>query len=345
MGWVSYLSGLTRKRREASGWAIALVLFATSVAARLALGRLLAGVPFLTFYPAIIVTTLICGWRQGVLVLGLSGIGAWYFFLRSPWSIALSGPEIVVSLLIFLLLGSFDVALIALLAEAVRRLQVSVQMQEDLLRELRHRVGNNMQLVASMLRLARRDIKDPAALDVLEQAAARITSMELLHRRLHDISTCTGALELVLRDILTNRFRGMPVEVQLDICPQPMSLHQITAIVLLVTEAATDAGKHAFCPDQRGHFEVVLREQPGGRFLLTVRQHRPWIGAVPVEVPSGQRLGMHIIQALAGQLGGRLEIGSGPGPTLAVEFAQEHTEDELKSLRNVATSAPLAQST
>jgi two-component sensor histidine kinase len=345
MGWVSHPSGLTRKRRGAWGWAIAPVMFATSVVARLALGKLLAGVPFLTFYPAIMVTTLICGWRQGVLVLGLSGFAAWYFFLPPLWSFALSGPESVVSLLSFLVLGSFDVAMIALLVEAIRGLQVSVQTQENLLRELRHRVGNNMQLVASMLRLARRDIQDPTASDVLEQAAARVTSMELLHRRLHDISTCTGALELVLRDILSDRFRGMPVEVRLDICPEPMSLHQMTAIVLLVTEAATNAAKHAFCPDQRGYFRVELREQPGGRFLLTVRHHGPRIGAVPVEAPAGQRLGMHIIQALAGQLGGRLEVGSGPGPTLMVEFAQAHREGALRSLRNVAMYAPSAQAT
>jgi two-component sensor histidine kinase len=105
----------------------------------------------------------------------------------------------------------------------------------------------------------------------------------------------------------------------------------MTAIVMLVTEAATDAAKHAFCPDQKGRFEVGLREQPGGRFLLTVDHHAPRIGAVPVEAPAGQRLGMHIIQALAGQLGGRLEVGSGPGPTLVVEFAQAHSDQPPSS--------------
>jgi two-component system, sensor histidine kinase PdtaS len=169
--------------------------------------------------------------------------------------------------------------------------------------------------------------------------------MALLHRRLHDISACTGALEMVLRDILADRFSCMPVEVRLNICRAPISLHQMTAIVMLVTEAATDAAKHAFCPDQRGHFGVELREQPGGRFLLTVRHHGPRIGAVPVEAPAGQRLGMHIIQALAGQLGGRLEVGSGPGPTLVVEFALAHSEGAFRSLRNVAMYAPSAQAT
>jgi two-component sensor histidine kinase len=259
--------------------------------------------------------------------------------------LAFSGPESVVPLLSFLLVGSFDVALIALLAEAVRRLQASVQTQEDLLRELRHRVGNNMQLVASMLRLARRDVQDPAASDVLEQAADRITSMALLHRRLHDISACTGALEMVLRDILADRFSCMPVEVRLNICRAPISLHQMTAIVMLVTEAATNVAKQASCPDQSGHFEVELREQPGGRFLLTVRQHGPWIEAVPVKAPAGQRLGMYLIQALAGQLGGRLEVGSDPGPTLVVEFTQAHREGALRSLRNVATYVPSARVT
>ena len=117
-------------------------------------------------------------------MLGLSALAAWYFFLPPFWSFALSGPETVASLIGFLLVGGLDVLLVAALVEVIRRLEVSAGTQEDLFRELQHRVANNMQFVASMRRLARRDVADPPAAEVLEQAAARIAAMARLHRRL-----------------------------------------------------------------------------------------------------------------------------------------------------------------
>ena len=322
LAWVSHLSSLTRRGSAARCWAVALALFATSLGARFALGDLLASIPFLTFFPAIVASTLLCGWRPGALVLTLSALAAWYFFLPPFWSFALSGPETLASLLGFLLVGGLDVLLVAALVEVIRRLDTTARTQEDLFRELQHRVANNMQFVASMLRLARRDVADPSAAEVLEQAAARIAAMARLHRRLQDPATYARGLEPVLRDVLANLFQGMAVDVRLNIRPGPLSMQQMTAVVLLVTEAATNALKHVFRPARGTRFEVELREQVGDRLLLTVRDDGPGIDPARPPAPAGQQLGMHIMQALASQLGGNLQVGSRPGMTLAVEFAR-----------------------
>ncbi|MDO9714217.1 sensor histidine kinase [Paracraurococcus lichenis] len=319
---MSHLSSLTRRGLAARCWAVSLALFAASLGARFALGDLLASIPFLTFFPAIVGSTLLCGWRPGALVLGLSALAAWYFFLPPFWSFELSGPETVASLLGFLLVGGLDVLLVAALVEVIRRLEVARRTQEALFHELQHRVGNNMQFVASMLRLARRDVADASAAEVLEQAAARIAAMARLHRRLQDPATYAHGLEPVLRDVLADLFQGVPVDVRLDIRPGPLPMQQMTAVVLLVTEAASNALKHVFRPERGTLFEVELREQAGGRLLLTMRDDGPGIDPAPTPAPAGQRLGMHIMQALAGQLGGTLQVGVRPGTTLAIEFAR-----------------------
>jgi two-component system, sensor histidine kinase PdtaS len=155
---------------------------------------------------------------------------------------------------------------------------------------------------------------------VLEQAAARIAAMARLHRRLQDPATYARGLEPVLHDVLADLFQGVPVEVRLDIGSKPMPMQQMTAVVLLVTEAATNALKHVFRPARGTRFEVELRERPNGHLLLTVHDDGPGIDPAPAPVPTGQRLGMHIMQALAGQLGGSLQLSGGPGTTLTVEF-------------------------
>jgi two-component sensor histidine kinase len=206
----------------------------------------------------------------------------------------------------FLAVGGFDIVLVAALSEVVRRLEVATRTQEALFRELQHRIANNMQFIASMLRLARRDVVDASAAEVLEQAAARIGSMARLHRRLQDPTTYARGLEPVLRDVLIDLFQGVAVEVRLAIGPEPLPIAQMTALVLLVTEAATNALKHVFQPARGALFEVELRERPSGHLLLTVRDDGPGIGPSQPQAPAGQRLGMHIMQALASQLGGSL---------------------------------------
>ncbi|WP_240756738.1 sensor histidine kinase [Roseicella aquatilis] len=318
---MSHVSGIARKGPWAKRWAIAAALFLAGLLARLALGDLLASTPFLTFFPAIAASALFGGWREGMLVLLLSAMAAWYFFLPPPGSFLIEDAATLVSLLSFLAVGAFVILLVSALVDVIRRLETAGRAQEALFRELQHRVANNMQFVASMLRLARRDVADAGASEVLDQAAARIASMARLHRRLQDPATYARGLEPVLRDVLTDLFHTMPVELRLDIRPAPLSLHQMTAIVLLVTEAATNAVKHVFRPELGRRFEVELGVRPDGRLRLAVRDDGPGLDPAPAAARAGQRLGMHIMQALAGQLGGALRIGGGPGTALEVEFA------------------------
>ncbi|MDO9714593.1 DUF4118 domain-containing protein, partial [Paracraurococcus lichenis] len=163
-----------------------MAVFSASFAARFALGDLLASTSSLTFLPAVVASTLLCGWRLGALVLALSALATWYFFLPPYLSFALHGAETVVSLLGFLVIGGLEVLLVAALVEVIHRLEIARRTQEALFQELQHRLGNTMQFVASTLRLARRDVADPSAAEVLEQAAARIAVMARLHRRLQD---------------------------------------------------------------------------------------------------------------------------------------------------------------
>ena len=83
MPWVHQISRASIKRQGLLSWTVALAIFTGSVAVRFPLAPFVDGLAaFTTFYPAIIVATLICGWRQGTLVLVLSTVTGWYFFLE-----------------------------------------------------------------------------------------------------------------------------------------------------------------------------------------------------------------------------------------------------------------------
>jgi K+-sensing histidine kinase KdpD len=123
MPWVHRLSELSIKRQGLLSWAVALAIFTGSVAVRFPIAPFVGGLAaFTTFYPAIIVVTLVCGWQQGTLVLILSTLTGWYFFLEPR--LALEDKKTIETLAVFLLIGGFDVLLVAALRETIRRVEL-----------------------------------------------------------------------------------------------------------------------------------------------------------------------------------------------------------------------------
>lgn len=320
MSWASRLSKLSRKRRGVAPWVVAIIFFGGSLAVRFAFSRWLDPLRFLTFYPAIAAATLVCGWRQGVFVLILSTLAAWYYFFEPANEFVFKDANTVVALIGFLLVAGFIVALIAAMRELVRRLEEAKAIQEELFRELQHRVANNLQLVVVMLQDARRKLGNDPAADAILQAEDRIAAMSRVHRRLHEGAVSVDGLEPILKEALAEIFRKSPVDVRLDIHTETkLSIDQLTAVILLVNEAATNALKHAFSKGQGSLFDVSLSKQESGRFQLIIRDDGPGIDRVAAKSRT-RTLGMSIMQAFAKQLGGSLQVLETSGTTLSVEF-------------------------
>lgn len=320
MPWMHQLSRVSIKRQGPLSWTIALALFAVSLGVRVLFDPVLSGMKFLTFYPAIALATLICGWRQGAVVLALSAVTGWRFYLEPFDSFELKDKATVGAIIGFLLVGGFIVALVAGLREAVRRVELAKAVQETLFSELQHRVANNLQLVVALLRNAQRNLRNPVlAAQTLNEAEERIIAMSQLHRRLHDGTAYGNGLEPLLREMLANAFRDLPVKATVDIKGAPeLSIDQMTAISLLVNEAALNAAKHVFSKGLGARFNVSLAKDAAGRLLLQISDDGP--GMLESADPMGS-LGMGIMEAFATQLGGSLEVARGAGTSLSVQFA------------------------
>jgi two-component sensor histidine kinase len=155
----------------------------------------------------------------------------------------------------------------------------------------------------------------------LEQAVARVTAMGQLHRRMYDAASDGRGFAPLLRDILSEIFKELDVTVAVQADLPTLSLSQMTPIVLLVTEAATNAAKHVFRAGHGSHFAVTLADAASERVCLTIRDDGPGLPQ-PVAPTSG--LGLRIMQGLAAQLGGRVEFESLAGTVVRVEFARAH---------------------
>jgi two-component sensor histidine kinase len=320
MPWVRQLSRASIKRQGLLPWTVALAMFTASVAIRYPLSPFVEGMAFITFYPAIIAATLLCGWQQGTFVLLLSAFTGWYLFLDP--TLAAKGPQSIGAVAVFLFVGGFDVLLVAALREAIRRLEIARAAQETLFGELQHRVANNLQLVVSLLRNAQRNLRNPVlAAETLTDAEERILAMSQLHRRLNDGTAFTYGLNTLLREMLSNAFRDLPVTFQVDVSEDlpDLSIDQMTAVALLVNEAALNAAKHVFSKGLGKSFNVTLSKDESGRLHLTIKDDGPGMSAEVIDAQA-RSLGMGIMESFAKQLGGPLEVGQDAGTSLSVEF-------------------------
>ncbi len=329
---IKWLVAITKTRwTGVRAWLLAGGLFALAFVARLALAQWLDPVPFILFYPAVVVTTLFCGWRPGALVVVLSAIAAWFFFVGPPWTFAIADLKEVLQLASFLLVAGFMLVLVEGLVQAVLQLDETARVKEDLFHELQHRVANNLQIVAATLQRAERDIQDPAAIRAIDHALGRMHSMAGLHRQLYDSAAYAQGVEPILRAVLTETLRDLPVDLTLEIRCGELTVGEMTVIALLVNEAAINAAKHVFRPNKGTSFEVLLAQVEGGRVQLTMRDDGPGISSETAAAPQG-RFGLAVMRGLAAQLGGALEILEGPGAALRVTFAREQPVDSGRLL-------------
>jgi two-component sensor histidine kinase/integral membrane sensor domain MASE1 len=192
---------------------------------------------------------------------------------------------------------------------------------ETLLREIHHRVKNNMQVIISLLTLQAQDLKEPHVLEFVAESRERVRSMALVHEQLYrskDLSRIPieSYLRLLVDGLLQTQ--GMP-EIRQVICAPEITLPVDQAIPcgLIVTELVTNALKHAF-PEQTGTVRISLTE---GAEQLELLIADDGVG-LPEETELAARdsFGFKLVAMLAEQLQGSVQITRGGGTAFLVRF-------------------------
>ena len=322
--WVGRL-----ERRPVAGYGLAVALSALALAVRYKMTNGLPenGYPFLTFFPAVILTAFIAGTGPAILSAVLSGFAAWYFFIPPFNTFDMkAGVPLAVGFYAFVVI--VDIAIIDALSRANKRLlakraalERAADVHQQLFRELQHRVSNNLAFVGSLLKLKQKEaLHDPAsAVRLLEEAEERIHVMGRIHRKLYAAEAGERPIgdhfrELVGEMITTSNLRN--VDLFVDMAPVQLGIDQRTALSMLVAELVTNALKHGVRAG--GSVSLNLKRVDARTCLLTVRDSGPgFIGGVPAP----DRLGMKIMQGLAAQLGGSIAFKSDGGAVAEVSFA------------------------
>ena len=204
-----------------------------------------------------------------------------------------------------------------------RRLREAVEQKTVLIREIHHRVKNNLQIVMSLLSLQTGQLRDAAARDALLQAQVRINALALVHRILHEIEDqSTIDLKRLLEELTLQVTGGLSGEgdkltVDTDIVPREVSGDLAVPLALFTVEALTNIFKHAY-PNGKppGRILVSLREIGGGKLRLAIEDNG--VGFRIDE--TGRSVGSRLIRTFGQQVGGVSTVTSNEGAGTAVEL-------------------------
>ena len=211
--------------------------------------------------------------------------------------------------------------------QAEEKVRASLKEKEVLLRELHHRVKNNMQIISSLLNLQSAHVADPAAVQMFKDTQRRIKSMALVHEKLYQSqSLSTIEFDGYLESLAVHLFHSYENEasgIELVTNMDRILLDIQTAIPcgLLVNELLSNALKHAFPGDRKGRIELELRRLEDDRIFLRVKDDGIGLPG-GFDIHKAQTLGIQIVADLVSQLDGTLEISGDGGTEFRIIFKE-----------------------
>ncbi len=197
--------------------------------------------------------------------------------------------------------------------------------RELLLKEIHHRVKNNLQVISSLLALQAGASKDQTTRRLLMESRDRVRSMGLIHERLYQSDSERGmSFAAYVSDLaahLRHSYTGSSEAIAMTLDVQDIALDMDTSVPcgLIINELLSNALKHAFAEGKGGTIAVHLREEPKGTIVLTVSDDGQ--GLPPgFDIAATHTLGLRIVGSLVAQLKGTITAGPGPGASFTVIF-------------------------
>lgn len=207
------------------------------------------------------------------------------------------------------------------------RTEAAAREKEILLREIHHRVKNNMQILTSLIRLQARRANTAEMRTVLQDSESRIRSMGLLHEKLYQSESVSAIdMQSYLRTLTNELLRmntpaGKRREIKLSVRDIALGMDTALPCGLIVTELVSNALKYAFPDRQEGIIYISVSKEAEGEFNLIV-----WDNGIGIpddfDISRSTSLGMRLVTMLVDQLNGKVSFSGHQGTRWEIKFRE-----------------------
>ena len=205
-----------------------------------------------------------------------------------------------------------------------QRMAEEARRKEILLKEIHHRVKNNLQVISSLLALQAGAAGDARTRGLLYESRNRVHSMALIHEKLYQSADERGiSFAAYVRDLaahLRHSYAGNSdaVTMAIDVEEITLDMDVLVPCGLIINELLSNALKYAFPDERTGTIRVQMRRAPEG-LVLTVSDDGVGLPA-GLDLAAPRSLGLRIVNSLVAQLQGTLTVGKGPGASFTLTF-------------------------
>ena len=234
------------------------------------------------------------------------------------------------------------------LEQALIEVRAALDEREVLLKEIHHRVKNNLQIVSSLLAMQSDRTASDEARAALEQSVHRVRSMALIHQQLYGgVDLARIELSGYVRTLVTELRSALAASAELEFELEPTEVEVETAIPcgLILNELVVNAFKHGCDASGRCSLRITL-DREEGRVRLAISDTGPGVppGFDVTKLRRATSLGMRLIGALTQQIGATLHVEPGPGARFSLVLSPEPARGTAHpSLRAPTASVPPRQ--
>lgn len=212
--------------------------------------------------------------------------------------------------------------------KAHEKLQASLREKDVLLRELHHRVKNNLQIITSLLRLQSRYVQDPHVLNVLKDSQSRIKSIALLHEKFYRSEDLANVkFGDYIRNLINDLYRNYGVDksrinLKLDLENVFLPIDKAIPASLVINELVSNSLKYAFPEGKEGTIEVKFKSK-GKEVEIVIKDNGIGFGK-DVEFDSPSTFGFRLVRMLVkDQLKGAITLNKKNGTEFRISFRRE----------------------
>ncbi len=220
---------------------------------------------------------------------------------------------------------------------AEEEIQQALKEKDLLLKEIHHRVKNNIQILYSLLRLQSAHITDPEVRTQLLSNLGRVRAMSLVQERLHaansfsriDFPAYVQNMVVHLQSFHHADPRRIAVGLDMEECL--MDIRQAVPLGLIVNELVSNVFRHAFPADRAGHLNIRFRTSGDGSYRLAIKDDG--IGVAPeIDFDAPASFGLQIVKTLADQLSGEVRVVRGGGTEVHVTFLKSDPRQIIEEM-------------
>ncbi len=287
----------------------------------------ISGLPYGEFHLKIKAQLESGNWSAQEIVVPITVLKPFYL---KTWFFVLSSALLILFFLMIYLyrvnkLKRDKLRLESLVQKRTNSLSEALEEREMLLKEIHHRVKNNLQVITGLLQLQKEELKDQQVVDAFNEGQSRVSSIALIHQNLYqnkdlgniEFKSFLQDLYNQVAELYENETRKMNLVLDLD--EMYVDIDTAVPLGLIVNEMLTNSYKYAFVHQTKAKVDIALIQYEKGKYKLTYHDNGPGLKDVP-DFNHATTLGINLIGGLAKQLSGRAEYIFDQGSKFIIFF-------------------------